>query len=127
MFEGEEFSNTAIKNACTKSLSSEIKNIPISPCVFVKSHFFDRTSTTFVVGFGRTRSEAMSNAKDELQIPESRSIRLVRELYYSAQTASGGSIDHKMAEALLSVFHPSKSKTVKTASPKAYGKGSIYA
>ncbi|MBE6696836.1 MAG: hypothetical protein E7587_10360, partial [Ruminococcaceae bacterium] len=127
LFEGEEFSNTAIKNACTKSLSSEIKNIPISPCVFVKSHFFDRTSTTFVVGFGRTKAEAMSNAKEELQIPESRSIRLVRELYYSAQTASGGSIDHKMAEALLSVFHPSKSKTVKTASPKVYGKGSIYA
>lgn len=126
LFVGEEYSISSLKKACYKMPSSKIPDILVSPCVFAKSRFTERTNTTFVIGFGRTKSEAISCAKDELATPEARSVRQSRELFYSAMTASGGNVDKNTSEALLSVYRPSEDKIVKNALPPVYGRGSVY-
>ncbi len=125
LFEGVEFSLARIMEATQKSLSSPCEAIPISPCVFVKSEFAGRTDTTFVIGFGRSKSEALTNARDELDIPYSRSIRHSRELFYSALTASGGEFDRHIYEALLSVFRPEEKRFCNSL-PEMYSKNGVY-
>ncbi|MBR6633544.1 MAG: DUF3131 domain-containing protein [Clostridia bacterium] len=126
LFDKTEFCLEALVNATARSLSRETECLPISPCVFVKSDFTARTETTFVLGWGRTKSEAITNAREELEIPFSRSVKHSRELFYSALTAAGGDFDRSIYEALLTALRPQASPAFKSSLPEAFGKGAVY-
>ncbi len=125
LLEGEEFSLEQLVRTTENSLTSPVESVPISPCVFLKSKFTGRTDTTFVIGFGRSRSEALTNATEELDIPYSRSIRQSRELFYSALTASGGELDRQIFEDMLRVFRPEE-KHFCSSMPEGYSKNGVY-
>lgn len=126
LFKGVEYSLTALANRCDKLLSSSIEGILTSPCVFIKSKFKSKTDTTFVFGWGKTKSEAVMNAREELTMTEARSLKLGRELFYSALTASGGILERQLFSELLGVFRPSAGVEFKTELPEVCGMGGVY-
>lgn len=127
LFEGDEYGFDALERACKKSLSSCVSDLSLSPCVFVKNSFEAKTDTTYVIGWGRTRSEALANAREELNTPYSRSIRQSRELFISAVTASGGEYDRNISQLMLSALRPSVKNVYRSQLPPVYGKDAVYA
>lgn len=126
LFDQREFSLEELVKATEKELSTAPVGLPVSPCVFAKSNFTARTETTFVVGWGKTKSEAVTNAREELEIPFSRSVKHSRELFYSALTASGGDFDPDIYGELAFALRPRVTPVFKNSLPQIFGKGAVY-
>lgn len=126
LFDGVEYGLGTLADACKGTLSSDADGILASPCVLVRTSFKVRTDTTFVIGWGRTKSEAVTNAKEELECAGSRSIRMSRELFYSAITASGGELHREAFSNLLLSLRPEASLKFRSNMLAVYGKNAVY-
>ncbi|MBQ5746622.1 MAG: hypothetical protein IIV81_01665, partial [Clostridia bacterium] len=128
LFEGEEYSLSGLCEAVKRELSNTVREKnPLSPCVLAKVKYSGRTDTTFVIGYGKTRSEALYSARDEIATSFYKSVEKSRELYNGALSASGGDGDRSpFFETLLSVFEGGTIWRIKSQSTPVYTKGALY-
>ncbi len=129
LFEGKEYSLSGLCEAVKRPKTREVREInPISPCVLAKVKYSGRTDTTFVIGYGKTKAEALYSAKDEIKTSLYKSVEKSRELYLGALSATGGGEGCESAffEVLLSVFEGGTVWKIKSASSVLYGKNALY-
>ncbi len=124
LFEGKEYGIFSLLSGNTPR--SIVDEPLISPCVYVRSKFKVKTDTTFVIGFGATKAEALSNASQELATPFSRSVKRSRELFYSAVTASGGDFSANYFEKALFCLRCDTGNVYRANFPSFYGKNAVY-
>ncbi len=109
LFNSQEFSPYTLKKALTKELSRSLNTKTLlSPAVLIKSRYTSKADTTFIIGYGRTRSEALYSAVEEKRTSLHKSLTKAYELYSSALSAAGidTKFDRELFELLVSGCRP---------------------
>lgn len=109
LFKGEEFNLYTLAKAVNKELSDSLTTRTLlSPAVLVKSRYTSKADTTFIIGYGRTKSEALYSALEEKRTTLHKSLMKAYELYSSALSASGidTKLDRDLFELLVSGCRP---------------------
>lgn len=129
LFKGEEFNVSSLAEAVKKPLSGSLStSTPVSPCLLAKVPYTSKTDTTFVIGYGKSRAEAIWSAKDERASTLYKSLEKSRELYRGAISAGGinEKINRELYENMLSVFRPEYRWEGEKRGRELFGKESLY-
>ena len=129
LFKGEQFSLYSLREAVKKELSSSIEEKALlSPSLLIKSSYTSKTETTFYIGYGRTKSEALYSALEEKRTTFHKSLMRAYELYSSALGASGieGKFDRGLFELLASTCRPEYNTKIKDKLSPLYSRHFLY-
>ena len=129
LFGSEEYSLFSLSEAVKKPLSKKLTtSTPLSPCILAKVGYFSKTDTTFVIGYGKSRAEAVWAAKDEKACSFYKSLEKSRELYMGALSAGGinEKINRELYENMLWVFRPEYRWERDRTGKESFGKDSLY-